>query len=165
MELSEYVEALRRELGSLTRFANEDVVQVAGLLTEALDSPVRLVLLDVLSAAAADITAALDDVAVDLRLMGGEPEFVVTDIPPDEQPHGHRASGPDLTPDDSGTARITLRLSESLKTRVESEASAAGLSVNAWLTHAVIRALDQNAAAGGRTRASFGQRVTGYARS
>ena len=55
MELSEYVGELRRELATITRFASEDITRAAEMLTEALDSSVRLTLLDVLSAAAADI--------------------------------------------------------------------------------------------------------------
>src|SRR6266581_3925741 len=35
MELSPYVEGLRRELGSLTRFASDDVVRLAERLAEA----------------------------------------------------------------------------------------------------------------------------------
>jgi len=167
MELSQYVETLRRELGSLTRFAADDVARAADLLADALDSPVRLTLLEVLSAAAAEITSRLDDVVVDLRLSGGEPEFVVTDIPAeDSRPAGQRTPVPDCAAEDSGTSRITLRLSESLKARVEAEAAAAGLSVNAWLAHAVIRALDNPAShPGTRSRPGFGQRITGYARS
>ena len=82
MELSDYVEKLRGELASITRFAGEDVARAAELLTEALDSSVRLILLDVLSAAAADITARLGDTVVEVRLADGEPTFVVTDRPP-----------------------------------------------------------------------------------
>src|SRR5260370_1335178 len=65
MELSPYVEGLRRELGSLTRFASDDVVQVARKLAEALESSVRLTLLEVLSASAAEVTTPLDDPALD----------------------------------------------------------------------------------------------------
>ena len=78
MELSDFVGKLRRELASITRFAGEDVARAAELLTEVLDSSVRLVLLDVLSAAAAEITARLDDTVVEVRLANGEPAFVVT---------------------------------------------------------------------------------------
>lgn len=166
MDLSRHVETLRRELGSLTRFAADDVARAADLLADALDAPVRLTMLEVLSAAAAEITARLDNVVVDLRLSGGEPDFVVTDVPAQEHSPtpGQRAPGPDCA-EDSGTARITLRLSESVKARVETEAAAAGLSVNAWLAHAVIRALDSPASQpGARSRSGFGQRVTGYAR-
>jgi hypothetical protein len=165
MELSQYVETLRRELGSLTRFASGDVIRVAEMLAEALDSSVRLTLLDVLSAAAAEITTRLDDVVIDVRLAAGEAEFVVTAVPAHE-PAPSAGAGPESSADDAGTARITLRLPESLKARVESEASATGLSVNAWLAHAAIRALEgPHPAAGPRSRSGVGQRITGYARS
>jgi len=52
MDLSEYAESLRRELNSITRFAGDDIVRAAEMLSESLDSTVRLALLDVLSAAA-----------------------------------------------------------------------------------------------------------------
>jgi hypothetical protein len=170
MELSEYVEGLRRELGSLTRFASDDVIRVAERLGEALDSSVRLTLLEVLSAAAAEITTKLDDVVVDVRLAGGEPEFVVTAVPVS---HDAEAPGRGLAEeaaDDAGTARVTLRLSEALKARVEAQAAADGLSVNSWLAHAAIRALEESQPGRGsgprsRPRPGLGQRITGYARS
>jgi hypothetical protein len=169
MELSQYVEGLRRELGSLTRFAPDDVAEVAQRLAEALDSSVRLTLLEVLSAAAAEITTKLDETVIDVRLNAGEPEFVVTTVP---QQHAEQAAepAPDLAGDEAGTARVTLRLSESLKSRVEERAAAEGLSVNSWLAHAAIRALDDRTTAGGgsrsqRSRSGIGQRITGYARS
>jgi hypothetical protein len=163
MELSPYVEGLRRELASLTRFASDDVVQVAGKLAEALESSVRLTLLEVLSAAAAEITTRLDDAVIDVRLNAGEPEFVVTAVPH----HGAEEPAPHETAaDDAGTARVTLRLSEALKTRVEAQAAADGLSVNSWLAHAAIRALENSGSTRGqRSRPGVGQRITGYARS
>ena len=168
MDLSQYVEGLRRELGSLTRFAPDNVAEVAQRLAEALDSSVRLTLLEVLSAAAAEITTKLDETVIDVRLSAGEPEFVVTAVP---DPHAEPAPGPapDLGADEAGTARVTLRLSEALKGRVEERAAAEGLSVNSWLGHAAIRALDSQAPPGGgrsqRSRSGIGQRITGYARS
>jgi hypothetical protein len=165
MDLSQHVETLRRELGTLTRFANDDVTKAAGLLAEALDSPVRLTLLEALSAAAAEITTRLDDAVVDLRLNGGEPEFVVTAVPADEPSHPAGATPAGDGSDDAGTARITLRLPESLKVRVKAEAAAAGLSVNAWLVRAAARAAEGTGAFSGKTYRSVGQRITGYARS
>ena len=160
MELSQYVEGLRRELGSLTRFAPDEVVKLAEQLAEALDSSVRLTLLDVLSAAAAEITDRLDATVIDVRLTGGEPEFVVTSVhvQPDAMPA-------EPVTDEAGPARVTLRLSEALKARVEAQAAATGLSVNSWLAHAAIRALEEPAAKPGRTMPGMGHRITGYARS
>jgi|SRR5215472_1431743 len=165
MELSPYVEGLRGELGSLTRFASDDVAAVAAKLAQALDSSVRLTLLEVLSAAAAEITTRLDDTVIDVRLNAGEPEFVVTTIPR----HGGQEPGPapETAADDAGTAaRVTLRLSEALKARVEAQAAADGVSVNSWLAHAAIQALEGSGQGPGpRSRLGIGQRITGYARS
>jgi hypothetical protein len=168
MELSPYVEGLRRELASLTRFAPDDVVKLAEQLADALDSSVRLTLLEVLSGAAAEITERLDATVIDVRLSGGEPQFVITAVQPqhDQQAGGH---GPEPTADEAGTARVTLRLSEPLKAKIEAQAAASGLSVNAWLAHAAIRALETVGPApqtgSQRARTGPGQRISGYARS
>ena len=95
MDLSEYAEALRRELTSITRFASEDISRAAEMLSETLDSSVRLALLDVLSAAADEITASLDGATIDVRLTGTEPQFVV-----------NVAHQPGDSPADSAEARV-----------------------------------------------------------
>lgn len=168
MDLSEYAEALRRELTSITRFASEDISRAAEMLSETLDSSVRLALLDVLSAAADEITASLDGATIDVRLTGTEPEFVVNVThQPDDSP-ADSADGPD----EAGSARVTLRISEGLKTKVEAAAAVAGLSVNAWLVRAISRALEPQPG-GPRPRPPFpppgrpgqGKRYTGFARS
>jgi hypothetical protein len=164
MELSGYVRRLRGELASITRFAGEDVQRVAELLAEALDSSMRLVLLDVLSAAAADITARLSDAVVELRLADGEPAFVVLTAPPETE---HEAPPtPAIGAEDPGTARLTLRLPESLKGRIEAAAAREGVSVNAWLVRAAGRSLDAPARGPLSTGGwGPGQRITGFARS
>jgi hypothetical protein len=164
MDLSEYAESLRRELLAITRFAGEDITRAAEMLAESLDSSVRLALLDVLSAAAEEITASLDGAVIDLRLSGLEPEFVVT-------LHQDAAAGPASEPadagDDASQARITLRMPEGLKARVESAAATSGLSVNSWLVRAVARSLDTPPGSGpsAKPRPSIGKRYTGFARS
>jgi hypothetical protein len=167
MDLSEYSESLRRELTSITKFAGEDVARAAEMLSETLDSSVRLALLDVLSAAADEITASLDGATIDVRLSGTEPQFVVNTTRPAEDPGADSGD----TAEDAGNARITLRLSEGLKTRVETAAVSAGMSVNAWLVRAISRALD-GSSGGAKPRPPFppppgrpGKRFTGFARS
>src|ERR1700728_2082640 len=185
MDLSEYSESLRRELVAITRFAGDDVTRAAEMLAESLDSSVRLALLDVLSAAAGEITARLDGAVIDVRLAGLEPEFVVT-LHPDltDDASGPQAAGQGAlagqgagglgplggAPEEAAQARITLRMSEGLKTRAEAAAAASGMSVNAWLVRAVGQALDASSGSGtGRSRAkpkpAAGQRYTGFARS
>jgi len=165
MELSEYTGVLRGELAAITRFASEDVARAGQMLAEALDSSVRLALLDVLSAAAAEITARLDDTVVEVRLSGGEPSFVVSSAPPAEPAGPAGPAGSAESPDETGTARVTLRLSDALKVRVEAAANDEGMSVNAWLVRAAARALDGPGQADPpRSRRGVGQRITGYAR-
>lgn len=163
MELSDYVEKLRAELTSITRFAGEDVARAAELLSETLESSVRLTLLEVLSAAAADITARLGDSAVEVRLADGEPTFVVLTAPEDEAYTGPAPADADP---EAGTARLTLRLPDPLKARIEAAAARDGTSVNTWLVRAIGRVVDnpgRSGQAGGRR--GPGQRITGYARS
>jgi hypothetical protein len=167
MDLSQYAEALRRELTSITRFAGEDISRTAEMLADSLDASVRLSMLDVLSAAAEEITASLEGAIIDVRLAGTDPQFVVTFAEPEH------AAGP-ATPgaageaaEEAGTARITLRLRESMKSSVEAQAAADGVSVNTWLVHAVSRALEPQSGRGPRPRSSvgIGKRYTGFARS
>jgi HicB family len=164
MELSEFADRLRRELASITRFAGEDVARAADLLTGALDSAVRLTLLDVLSAAAEEITARLGDGVVEVRLADGEPTFVVMTAPPEA---GFAEPGQPAGADqEAGTARLTLRLPDSLKARIEAAAARDGVSVNTWLVRAASRSLE-SPARGGHPGGRWGpgQRLTGYAKS
>ena len=162
MELSEYIEALHSELASITRVAGDEAARAADMVAQALDPSVRLTLLEVLSAAAAEITARLDGTVVEVRLTGGNPSFVVQatapDVPADQ---GQPVSGEG---DDAGLARMTLRLPQNLKEKVEAAATADGVSVNTWLANAARQALDGTGGGQARhTRHRPGQRITGFA--
>ncbi|MGB6570185.1 MAG: histidine kinase, partial [Trebonia sp.] len=81
MELTQYVESLRRELTTAAEVGGEDARALAGRLLRPLDAAVRLTLLEALSAAAEEISAELAPGAVDVRLRGGTAGFVVTPPP------------------------------------------------------------------------------------
>ncbi|WP_344458326.1 toxin-antitoxin system HicB family antitoxin, partial [Actinomadura kijaniata] len=66
-------------------------------------------------------------------------------------------------PEDRGTARISLRVPEHLKPRIEEAARAEGISVNAWLVRAISGALD-GAPRFGSPHQHGGQSITGWAR-
>jgi hypothetical protein len=140
MNLTPYVENLRRELAVAAEAGGEDARALAERLTAALEPAVRLMLLDALSAAADEITREVAPGSVELRLRGGEPDFVVTPAPADEpvEPSGD-APPPDA--DEGATARINLRLPEQLKAAAERAAGRERLSVNAWLVRAVAAAV------------------------
>jgi hypothetical protein len=159
MDLSRYVEALRADVTAAAAIGGPDVARAADLVADAIDSALRLVLLDLLSDAANDLTAALDGTTVEVRLRGREPELVVTGPSPEPAP---AAVSPN---DDEGTARLTLRLPETLKGRAEQAAAAEGISVNNWLVRAVVRALEPAPPFGGQFMTGGPRRITGFGRA
>jgi hypothetical protein len=178
MDLTRYVDDLQHRLALAADAGGEDARQLAQRLTAPLDAAVRLVLLEALSTAAGEISAELAPGSVDVRLRGGEPEFVV-DVPaaraePDATTAGAAAPaapsalpGPAPEADDTATTRTTLRLPDSLKAQVEVAAARDGLSVNSWLVRAVAAALEQPSvrpAPQARPEQRGGNRLTGWVR-
>src|SRR4051794_5848569 len=78
MDLTRYVDELRDEILIAADAGGEEVRQVADRLLVPLQSAIRLVLLDALSAAAGEITSEMAPGSVEVRLRGRYPEFVVT---------------------------------------------------------------------------------------
>ncbi|MFF8280976.1 toxin-antitoxin system HicB family antitoxin [Streptomyces lateritius] len=168
MDLTPYVDTLRRELAVAAEAGGDEARELAERLTAPLESAARLTMLNVLSAATAEITRELAPGSVDVRLRGLDPDFVVTPA---------SAAEPAVSPveplqapappegDEGGTARVNLRLPAHLKARAEEAAAREGLSVNAWLVRAVSAAVD----GGGRPRTAektqaLGQSFTGWVR-
>jgi hypothetical protein len=154
MDLTPYVDNLRRELATAAEAGGEEARALAERLTGSLESAARLALLEALSAAAAEITRELAPGSVDVRLRGREPDFMVTPPPTAEsyeeeaaESANARPTAPPVPPPDAeegGTSRISLRIPEHLKPRVEEAAAREGLSVNAWLVRAISAALESD---------------------
>jgi hypothetical protein len=145
MELSPFVERLRHDLSDAAAAGGPEAQAAAERLALALDPATRMMLLEALSQAAAEITGELDHSAVDVRMSGREPEFVVTHLEPTAPlapPEPPAPPAPPEPPEDDSQSRITLRLPESVKVRAEEAATAIGQSLNAWLVDAVRDALD-----------------------
>ncbi|WP_033314587.1 toxin-antitoxin system HicB family antitoxin [Streptomyces iakyrus] len=172
MDLTPYVDNLRRELAVAAEAGGEEARELAERLIAPLESATRLTMLNVLSAAMDEITRDLAPGSVDVRLRGLDPDFVVTPPPTDggvpPEPAAPveplRAAAP-ADGDEGGTARVNLRLPAHLKARAEEAASREGLSVNAWLVRAVSAAVD----GGTRPRTTekaqtVGQSFTGWVR-
>ncbi|MGW3416547.1 toxin-antitoxin system HicB family antitoxin [Streptomyces phaeochromogenes] len=172
MDLTPYVDSLRRELAVAAEAGGDEARELAERLTAPLESATRLIMLNVLSAATDEITRELAPGSVDVRLRGLDPDFVVTPPPTDggasaepaEPVEPLRAPAP-ADGDDSGTARVNLRMPAHLKARAEEAATREGLSVNAWLVRAVSAAVD----GGTRPRTTertqtIGQSITGWVR-
>jgi len=147
MELTQYVENLRRELTIAAEVGGEDARALADRLLAPLDPAVRLTLLEALSAAAEEISAELAPGSVDVRLRGGTAGFVVTPPAPAAPAVDDAVAGPVevrlpvAEGDDAAMVRINLRLPGNLKALIEDAAAAGGLSVNAWIVRAAAAGL------------------------
>jgi hypothetical protein len=144
--LTPYLETLHRDLSAAAG---------SELLGTVIETSGRLVLLEALSDATAEITAKLPAGSVELRLRGRDVQFVVSDAGPPPP-----AAAPPPPEPEGDITRITLRLPETLKDLVEAAASAASISVNAWLVRAVTAAV-----AGPPPSRESGRRFTGFAQA
>jgi hypothetical protein len=162
MDLTPYVSKISAELAVAAEAGGEDARALAGRLIAPLDSAVRLTLLEVLSAAADEITRDLAPGSVELRLRGREPSLVVTPPPTDDS---FADAAPIAPPSDDAMARINVRLPQQLKARIEEAAAREKISANVWLVRAAAAALDSAAARSPATRTPIGnQHVTGWVR-
>lgn len=170
MDLTPYVETLRRELAVAAEAGGDEARELAERLTAPLESATRLTMLNVLSAAMAEVTRELAPGSVDVRLRGLDPDFVVVLPQHEDQSEPLDAPAPAPAPvpadtDEGGTARVNLRLPAHLKNRAEDAAAREGLSVNAWLVRVVSAAVDTGDTATprtpGKTR-TIGQSFTGW---
>jgi predicted transcriptional regulator len=161
MELGPYVSDLRRQLVDAAENGAQETRAVAERLAAGLDSAARLVLLDVLSAAAGEITRDLAPGSVDLRLRGRDIDFVV--IQPSTEVETDDATAA-VDSDDASTSRTTLRLPDVLKARVDEAAAADGLSVNTWLVRAIAAAVQPKQRRSEQRTMRRGDNFAGWAR-
>jgi hypothetical protein len=166
MRIDDHVGPVQDQLSSAAALGDERTQQIADTLAATAVPAVRLAIMSALAGAADEITAALLDVpgspVVSVQLDGAEVHIDVRSTPtPQEAP----------VPDDSdASARISLRLSESLKADVETAARGEGVSVNTWLVRAATRALSatspsaaiHNAVSEAMRRANNAHRMTGW---
>jgi hypothetical protein len=146
MELTPYIDRLRSDLATAAEAGGLEARAVAERLTLALDSAMRMTVLEVLSDAAAEMTQQLPGAAVDVRLKGRDPQFAVTLTEPDDDTRVIAEEPADEADEaDETVARITVRLPESVKSRAEEVATARGQSLNAWIVQALRLALRDRA--------------------
>lgn len=171
MDLTPHVDSLGRELLTVVETGGDDAGALIERLTVAMESAIRLALLEALSVAADEITRDLAPGSVQVRLRGRDPQFVVT-VPQSQEQPPQDAPDPGAPPagdaaagfEDGPAVRINVRLPERLKAAIEEAAAEEGRSVNAWLVRAAaaaLRAPERDAALRGKRG---GQRYTGWVR-
>jgi hypothetical protein len=196
MHLDRYVDDITRQMAVAAATGGPEAESLAERLVLPLRSAIRLALLESLSAAADELTLELAPGSVEVRLRGGEPSFVIEGVTatesasvPDSAPShatAEHAIAAEIEgamraftaqdglstaiAEEGGSARINLRMPDTLKSRVEAAALREGRSVNTWLVRAATAALEhpapatpgapQNLAAPRRAP----RRVTGWAK-
>ena len=151
MQIDGYVQALREDLARVAAVGDEPTARAAELLAIALESAFGRRLLEALGEAALELSGQLESGRVEVRIAGGDPELVLVR---EEEAAAEPA-------DEAFTARITLRLPESLKVRLEGAATREGVSVNTWVVQMLSRGAEARTTIAGGSR----RRLTGYGRS
>ena len=156
MDLTPYISQLREDLTAAASAGDEQTRHTAVVLGAALEPAARLAIMSALSDLAAEVTAALDDRVVEVRLDGRDVRVAVGSATDDAHSTTHSAShsgsGPHADgpppPSDSpfGDAggdirRMTLRLIDQVKSQAERAAAEQGVSLNTWVSQAVAGAL------------------------
>lgn len=152
MDLTPYISQLREDLTAAASAGDEQTRHTAVVLGAALEPAARLAIMSALSDLAAEVTAALDDRVVEVRLDGRDVRVAVGSATDDAHSSGHSAGGPRTDgpppPSDSpfGDAggdirRMTLRLIDQVKSQAERAAAEQGVSLNTWVSQAVAGAL------------------------
>jgi hypothetical protein len=143
MDLTPYVDSLREDLATTASAGDEQTRRAAAVLSAALEPAIRLAIMNAMSDLAAEVTAALDDHVVEVRLAGRDVQVVVSGAaqrapePEREQPL------PPPAGDNSAEniSRMTLRMFEQIKSQAEQAAAAQGVSLNTFVSQAVQGAL------------------------
>lgn len=148
MDVGRYVTQLREDLSSAAAAGDEQAQRTAALLGAAVEPAARLAIMNALADLAAEVTAALGDRVVEVRLDGRDVRVAVSPDPVVAEESTPARGAPFGDPTAGDISRITLRLVEQIKSQAEQAASAQGVSLNTWVAHAV-----QGALAGGQGRA------------
>jgi HicB family len=153
MKMSLVIEGLRSDVAAVGELGDETVAEVADRIAAILARSASSRILDLLSDVASEVTAELPEGHVEIRLVGDDVQFAYVDD-----------RGPTQEPEAELSARITLRLSESLKTRVEEGAGHEGLSVNSFVVRTLERGTARPSAPSARSGRG-GSRLRGYGTS
>ena len=135
MEMAHFVGKLEADLTAVAAVGDEATARAAERLIQALRSSAGLRLLEALGDVALEVSAQLPSGHVEVRLTGQDPAFVYI---------AEEQAEPAAAEDDGMTARISLRLPESLKQRIEAAAARENVSVNSWLVRALNRSLSSS---------------------
>jgi hypothetical protein len=170
MDLSKYVTQLREDLASAAAAGDEQTQRTGALLGAAIEPAARLAMMNALSDLAAEVTEALGDRVVEVRLDGRDVRVAVSNDSSADEPEpdhaepsfgGFRGFG-GFGGDAGDISRVTLRLVEQIKNQAEQAAANQGVSLNSWVAQAVQGALSGQHGRPGKPDRKSGKRVKGW---
>ena len=126
MRMSKFIDLLSADLKALGQLGGAELESAVSRLIPTLEPVLRTRLLEVLTEIAGELKNQLPGAHVEARLAGDEVELVYLQ----DEPGITRETPSELN------ARITLRLPEDLKSRIETAATKEGISLNSWLLKA-----------------------------
>jgi hypothetical protein len=173
MDLSKYVTQLREDLASAAAAGDEQTQRTGALLGAAIEPAARLAMMNALSDLAAEVTEALGDRVVEVRLDGRDVRVAVGNEPTADEPEPEQAEPSyggfrgfaglgGLGGDAGDISRVTLRLVEQIKNQAEQAAANQGVSLNSWVAQAVQGALSGQHGRPGKPDRKSGKRVKGW---
>ncbi len=131
MQVQPIINGVQAALAGQGLLAGGDVAVEEALdhLVAALAPAIRQAAMDLAEQAACEVRAQLPDRTVDLLLVDGDPSLRIAEVAVSAEPNSAEELG----------ARITLRVTPSLKSLIEDAAETAGASVNSWVLDALAR--------------------------
>jgi hypothetical protein len=149
--MSMVVDGLCSDVVAVGELGDDAVAELAERIAMVLGRSAPTRILEVLSDAATELSGELPDGRVEVRVTGDDVQLAYV-----ENEHVPVGEGEgDLS------ARITLRLSEGLKARVEERAARQAVSVNTYVVRALERAASSDRGRGG-WGGNRGNRLRGY---
>lgn len=133
MKLEPVLTQIDTNIEAQLRWADPAVAEMASGFVDALRPAIRAAILETAQQVAAEISAQLGDRRVEVRLVDGDPELVVSQASDWAQESIESAAAPA----EEMEARITLRLPSNLKGIIEEAASTSGDSINSWVVDAL----------------------------
>ncbi len=152
MQLSHAITSLESAVETQLRIAGPEIAEAGSQLMAALKPAITQTMMEVVSMAAKEISSQLDAQTIDIKLIDGDPELVVSDdptaVPPPPPP------GPSGI-DEDDEARITVRLPSYLKDLIAREAEDAGDSVNSYVVDVLNTKARRRRSTGSHTRTTL----------
>jgi len=152
MQLSHVITNLESAVETQLRVAGPDIAEAGAQLMAALKPAITQTMMDVVSMAVAEISSQLDTQAIDIKLVDGDPELVVSEDPSAVTPP---PPPPPPGAEDSDEARITVRLPSYLKDLITAEADESGDSINSYVVDVLNSKARKRRSTGSHTRTTL----------